>query len=285
METEPRSCEPSGEDAPRKSGMPGSGVGRSWWRPPSWVRSELLHEWIRSGGILIAAAWGMYTFIWKDMLVPAWQPAHLTLEASLTPVPNRPSTAAGLEMTLAVKATNASSRPVYPLANIWWLRGLQRDPRQGTPAAMDQQFRQDSNRALLGDAPEQVERGVSQVPRQLLAVGRLFNDDVVQAGDSISRTILVRIPNGYAAAELTLIVPLLTRKDDGLFNGRRLAWGLNPDDEPIPLVCPVPIRDESNPTRLCQPVDGATDLEMQRFDPKKSTITLSQQIGLPVNGD
>ena len=51
------------DERERKQGMPGSGADRAWWRPPSWSSSPLLHEWIRSGGILIAAAWGVYTFI------------------------------------------------------------------------------------------------------------------------------------------------------------------------------------------------------------------------------
>ena len=53
------------DERERKQGMPGSGSDRAWRRPPSWSRSPLLHEWIRSGGILIAAAWGVYTFIYK----------------------------------------------------------------------------------------------------------------------------------------------------------------------------------------------------------------------------
>ena len=134
------------DERERKQGMPGSGSDRAWWRPPSWSRSPLLHEWIRSGAVLIAAVWGVYTFIWKDILVPSWQPAHLTLEANLSPVPNRPSEAAGLEMMLQVKATNASSRRVFLLANIWTLRGVDTATRTGQ--RVDSDFLQESIQLL-----------------------------------------------------------------------------------------------------------------------------------------
>ena len=126
------------EQDPGGEGMPGAGAGRGWFRLPSWLRSELLHEWIRSGGILIAAGWGVYTFVWKDILVPSWQPATISLEASLTPVADRPPGPDGVEMTLELKGSNSSSRRVYPLANVWWLTELQRQapaasgpPREG----------------------------------------------------------------------------------------------------------------------------------------------------------
>lgn len=134
----------------------GSGSGRPWWRPPNWSRSPLIHEWIRSGGVLIAAtsgAWGVYTFVWKDILVPSWQPASLNLEASLRPVPDRPATADGLEMVLEVKATNASSRRVYPLANIWYVNGIKSGAARGGLAACRTSYEQHSGRVARGGAP------------------------------------------------------------------------------------------------------------------------------------
>ena len=265
-----------------KTGMPGSGSDRAWPRLPSWVGSPLLHEWIRSGGILIAAAWGVYTFVWKDILVPAWQPASLSLEASLTAVPDRPVTADGREMSLVVKVVNSSSRRVYPLANIWWLRGLQRDRRPGSAAQSDQTFLQASDQALRQEALQHVERSVISVPGSLLAVGRLFDDDVIDPGGVVNRTLLVRIPNRYSAVDLRFVVPLLTRPSDGLFSGRQLAWGLSPSGDPQPLVCPAPKQERSSNPSRCLPADAETDRLLQQFDSKKATITLSQEIGLPL---
>jgi hypothetical protein len=280
MAAEPERSNKSEREDPER-GMPGSGPDRPGWRPPTWARSLLLHEWIRSGGILIAAAWGVYTFVWKDILVPAWQPASLSLEATLTAVPDRPAMADGREMTLVVKAVNASSRRVYPLANIWWLSGLRRDPRPGSAERREQLFLRESDLLLRQEALQHAERGVISSSGALLAVGRLFDDDVIDPGGIVNRTILVRIPNGTSAADLRVIVPLLTRPPEGLFNGRRLAWGLTDAGDPMPLMCTASSHGANGRSARCQPADAETDRTLQQFDPKKATITLSQQIGLP----
>ena len=272
------------EDAQPRRGMPGSGRDRAWWRPPAWSRSPLLHEWIRSAGILIAAGWGVYTFVWKDILVPSWQPAHLGLEASLTPVPDRPPSSAGLEMSLQIKASNASSRRVYPLSSIWSLREINRAPRAGASGTSGETlFFSQADEVLQGEALSHAERGVSSTPGRLLALGRLMDDDFLDPGESVQRSMLVRIPPGAAAAELQVTLLLLTRRPAGLFQGGRLTWGLSEAGDPLPLVCPVPLPAGGSGPSRCRPYDEASERELQRFDPKKATITLSQQIGLPLN--
>ena len=265
----------------------GSGSGRPWWRPPNWSRSPLIHEWIRSGGVLIAAtsgAWGVYTFVWKDILVPSWQPASLNLEASLRPVPDRPATADGLEMVLEVKATNASSRRVYPLANIWYVNGIKRELRPRSMVRSDRLFQKESNQVLRGVGLQHTERSINSTLGELLAVGRVFDDDIIDPGNSVNRSILMHIPKGYAAVELRLTMPLLTRPPDGLFRGQRLTWRVDDFGEPELLVCSGSIIDSSNSKPQCrQTADDATDREWKQFDPKRHTITLSQQIGLPQN--
>lgn len=264
--------------------MPGSGSDRAWWRPPAWSRSPLLHEWIRSGSILIAAAWGVYTFVWQDILVPSWQPAHLSLEASLAPVADRPASPDGLEMSLQFKASNASSRRVYPLASVWSLREINREARAGGSAPPDETlFFREADQALRGEALSHAERGVSSAPGRLLALGRLLDDDFLDPGESVQRTLLVRMPPGASAAELQVTLLLLTRRPAGLFQGGRLNWGLSDSGDPLPLICAAPPADARGGSARCRPYDEASERELQQFDPKKSTITLSQQIGLPLS--
>lgn len=272
---------PAAEGNEARPGMPGSGSDRAGWRAPSWSRSPLLHEWIKSGGILIAAAWGIYTFIWQDILVPSWQPAQLRLEATLTTVPDRPATAAGREMTLVVQASNSSSRRLYPLANIWWLRGINRQPRPGSMVRSSRPFLQESDQALRRQALQHVERDVISSAGELLAVGRLFDDDVIDPGGIVNRTILVRIPINVTAVDLRVVVPVLSRSPKSFFNKQRLAWGLSDLGDPIPLICPATSSMADGSSARCQPFDSETDRMIEQFDPQKATITLNQQIGLP----
>ena len=281
MPSEPED-RPAADDSETRPGMPGSGTDRAGWRAPIWSRSPLLHEWIRSGGVLIAAAWGIYTFVWQDILVPRWKPAHLSLEATFAPVPGRPVTADGREMTLVIKATNPSSRRVYPLANIWWLRVINREPRRVSTVSSDRPFLQESDQALRQEALQHIERGVISSTGELLAVGRLFDDDMIDPEGTVNRTILVRIPTKVSAVDLRVVVPLLSRSPKGFFYKQRLAWGLSDDGDPIPLICPAMNGKAPGRPAPCEPFDlEETDRKLQRFDPQKATITLNQQIGLP----
>jgi hypothetical protein len=257
---------------------------RAWPRLPAWTRSATLHEWIRSGGILIAAAWGVYTFVWKDILVPSWQPAYLSLEASVTPETGRPAGADGQEMTLEVKGSNASSRRVYLLPNVWWLSGIQRKPSRVSTAGGTQSFLQEANQALEGVVLMHAERSVPRTPRELIAVGRLFDDNFLDPGAALQRTILVRIPPGYEAAELKMIVPLLTRQPDRILNNRKLVWHVNdPLEEPLPMICPKVRSNSNSAIKSCQTFGRETELMLHHFDSRKSTIALQMEIGLPLD--
>lgn len=276
----PRDREPNAEadESERKQGMPGSGSDRAWWRPPSWSRSPLLHEWIRSGAVLIAAVWGVYTFIYKDIYVPSQQPAHLNLEASLKPVPDRPSPAAGLEMLLEIKATNASSRRVYLLANIWTLRGVDTAPRTGQK--VESEFLQESIQLLRDGSLLPTERGVRRTAGKMIAVGRLLGDEFIDPGNAVNRSILVHIPKEYDAVELSLATALLSRRQ-GRFPGQRLVLEVNADGDLKPLLCSTN-RNSSTSEPDCRQYNDKDDSDLQRYDPYKATVTLTHQIGLPM---
>ncbi len=265
----------------RKQGMPGSGSDRAWWRPPSWSGSPLLHEWIRSGGILIAAAWGVYTFIYKDIYVPSQQPAHLNLEASLKPVPDRPTPAGGLEMLLEIKVTNASSRRVFLLANIWTLREINIAPR--TIPGMDREFIQESNVVLKDDPVLHKERGVERSTGKLIAIGRLFGDDFINPGNTKNRSILVNIPTGINAVELSVIMPLLSKQPEAtLFSGQRLVWEADTVGDTKLLLCPREGGSSTSGNPGCRPYGEKDEKALKQFDQQNFTVTLDQQIGLPL---
>ena len=270
------------DERERKEGMPGSGSDRAWRRPPSWSRSPLLHEWIRSGGILIAAAWGVYTFIYKDIYVPSQQPAHLSLEASLKPVPDRPTPAVGQEMLLEIKATNASSRRVYLLANIWTLRGINLATRTGANA--NKEFIQELNVVLKDDPVLHKERGVERTPGELIAIGRLFGDDFIDPGNTKYRSILVNIPTGTNAIELSVIMPLLSKQAQAsLFSGQRLAWEVDALGYIKLMLCPTKNGSSFSPNSRCREFGEKDANALKQFDQQNSTESLDLQFGLPID--
>jgi hypothetical protein len=265
----------------RKEGMPGSGSDRAWWRPPTWSRSPLLHEWIRSGAVLIAAVWGVYTFIYKDIYVPSQQPAHLSLEASLKPVPDRPTPAVGQEMLLEIKATNASSRRVYLLANIWTLRGINYATRTGANA--NGEFIQELNETLKGQPLLHKERGVERTPGELHAMGRLFGDDFIDPGNTKYRSILVNIPTETSAVELGVIMPLLSKQlKESLFSGQRFVWEADASGYIKLMLCPKESKSSTSAKSRCREFKEEDENALKQFDQQSFPETLDLQFGLPI---
>jgi hypothetical protein len=258
-------------------GMPGAGAKAGPFRLPAWMRSPSLHEWVRTLGIIIAASWGIYTFIWKEIYVPSQAPASISLEISLTPIaadgqsdPSQPS----LQRELKVSATNASNRRLYLLSSFWELFPIRRQVlnRSTFPERAKGPF----------DASH-VERGALLQPYPTEAAGKLFEDDHINPGETIHRSLIVSMPSGSYAAQVDVLVPVLTReppKGKGLLGGRMLEWGYDKSDVIIPLLCV-----ESNPTD-CLRLDDAEkqDLQMDRklkaFDPNYVLNEQSVQVGL-----
>jgi len=270
------------------AGLPGLSRGIRRMRVRSWMRSQLIHSWIQSLGILIAAGWGVYTFVYTDILVPYSKPANLTLEADITPVQGRRAGTKGIEVMLAAKATNSSSRTVYLLANYWLLSALKRRFLEEPVPQDEQRLIESGNKVLRLGQLSHYERHVTSEPAPvLLAIGRLFDDDVIQPGESINRSILVRIPPNTNALEFRALVPVLTRQPNEtslngrkLFNGHHLEWGLADPLNPSPMICSPPT--ETTRDNNCRWED--TDLiskELKGFDRKNTTITIRKQIGLP----
>ncbi len=247
------------------------------------MRSEQTHDWIRSGGIVVASLWGIYTFYWQSVLVPSWAPAHINLGISLTPGEGRGSSPGSREMTLKLTATNPSTRKIYLLANAWQLSAI--DRRQGLQPA----FLEDANGVLLGKALLQSEKYIIDDQYATLAAGRMFDDDMIHPGETIERSILVRIPDTYSAAEVSLVVPVLTRPPDRhLLDGKRMMWQLNSNEDMVPILCRVvPQPDTSfleSDISCDKPEELSSkelDQRLRKFDSLMRVFSDSDQINLP----
>jgi len=277
-------------EPPAKAGLPGLDRRRSWFRTRSWMQSEHLQQWTQTLVLLIGAVWGIYTFWYKDIWVPSLQPANLTLDITITPVAGSVAEPDGLETILEAKATNSSTKPVFLLGNYWLLTGLPRIADQPpTPPTEDQLL------PLANQVLQQVNLShfESAVPIQqdpvFLAVGRLFDDDVIQPGETTSRSLLVRIPRGIQALELRALLPLLHRRprrpDQALFNGRTLGWKLADLFNLVPELC-IPEEPGSKPGEpsepLCEVVDDESlAKQIQNFDSHNFLINFRKQFGLP----
>lgn len=244
------------------------------------------HAWIQTGVLVITAGWTMYTFFYKDVLIPSLQPAHLNLEATLTPVEGRQAGPGGREMNLTIRANNVSNRTVYPLANYWLVAGIDRRA-QPSPSGDPEAFRLRADQALRQVSLLHAERSVEAQPGEVLAIGRLLDDSSMDPGASRSRTILVRIPATTSAVEIRAIVPLLSRDPQDLrFAGARkaLEWGLGDASiQPMPMLCD-PAATEAPPDRdkNCKFATGnSIEANLSNYDKQLSIMDFTTQIGLP----
>lgn len=265
-----------GEKQPRE-GMPGSGAKAGRLRLPTWIRSPSLHEWVRTLGIIIAASWGIYTFLWKEIYVPSQAPASISLEISLTPIAGQPqneTSPPSVQRELRISATNASTRRLYLLSSFWELFPIRRQAQHRSTFL-------ERARGPFDSLP--VERGAVLQPYPTEAAGRLFDDDHINPGETIHRSVVVSLPSNFYAAQVDVLVPVLTReppKANGLLGGRVLEWGYDRSEMIIPLLC------VENKPEDCLRLDDPEkqDLQMDRklkaFDPNYVLNEQSVQVGL-----
>lgn len=279
-------------------GLPGTGARGERFKVKPWMRSELLHQWVQTGGILVATVWGVvwggYTFLWKNILLPSWELAHLNVEISLTPLETRP-TSALRELLVTITATNPSERKLYleRLSNTWQLHGIQRLASIG--GTDDQPFSQLGNQVLRNSALDYAERDVVKKAGPLLAVGRLFDDEIIHPGETISRSILIGVADDYDAAQVQVVVPALTKKPDHTFlkgnlsergNGNSLEWELSQEEHLIPTLCRHSAEGANDSSHLrnndCEEISGEeVDRRLRRFDRLYKVFQDREQVALP----
>ncbi|MFM7549749.1 MAG: hypothetical protein ACKO8I_12965 [Cyanobacteriota bacterium] len=78
----------------------------------------------------------------------------------------------------------------------------------------------------------------------MVATGRLFIDDQIQPGETLSRDLSIAMPRSDSPLVLQWLVPALTRKPQSasgkplLFTGERLGWAYSEKNDALyPLLC------------------------------------------------
>jgi hypothetical protein len=229
-----------------------------------------VHEWTKTVAVVVAALWGVYTFLWKDILVPSWAPASLVIEVK--PRQEGVETKPGAEGTgplrlrLRVIATNPSSRTLYLLPSVWWASAMQR-----TETGAGRSFETAANAVLRVPSVLQAERGQALVSAGVVATGRLFIDDQILPGETVSRDLSIALPKRDTPLVLQWLLPALTRKPLSasgtplLFAGRRLGWAYSENNAKIdPVLC----KGIDETVKCHEETEEGIEKEIQRFDPR-----------------
>jgi hypothetical protein len=153
-----------------------------------------IRQWTQFLLLLFAAAFGVYTFHFKEVAAPKSAPINITLDVQTRRAgagntrgrQNERLTA----IELKVAAKNPSSRTVYLLRNIWYASASNIEARPDDDRLLDKEVTESVN------SPEQMlERHSVMVNRTIVASGILFVDNLLRPGETISRTVVFHNPN------------------------------------------------------------------------------------------
>jgi hypothetical protein len=252
-------------------------------RLPAWLATGNVHEWTKTVAVVVAALWGVYTFVWKDILVPSWAPASLVIEVkSRQEGPAARPEAGGkgpARLRLRVIATNPSSRTLYLLPNVWWASVIEdknkNKNKDKEKRAMPISFESMANDVLRQPSVRQAERGRAEDSYEMLATGGLFIDNQILPGETLSRDLSIALPKENTAVTFQLLVLALTRNPINasgsslLFKDKQMGWSYI-NHQVLPVMCSNSTHEDGKLTCSDSVDIKAIGQEMIQFDSKAS---------------
>jgi len=192
---------------------------------------QRLNTWVQTIGIIVAASWGVYTFVYKEIVVPKGAPINVSIAMTMKRVSDEKTDLKDLKkkyaaIELTFVAENPSTRMVFLLPSAWIVYGVK---IANLPDRSS--FRTDAEIALKSDARF---AELHAVPRDstVVVIGRLFPDDVLKPGEKVVRTAIFHIPVGtYDLLDAHAMVPS-ARKGKAV----DIKWKLSDDNQLMPTT-------------------------------------------------
>jgi hypothetical protein len=207
---------------------------------PERTVAQKLNTWAQTIGIVIAAAWGVYTFIYKEVMLPRSAPVNISVNLQLKKIGFASSQIQDenkslIAVEMRVSATNPSPREVYLLPSAWIVYGhkigVLRERRAFTEEAIT---------ALNSGQGIYVEKHSAPVTTSVVAIGSLFADDVLKPNEAATRTVVFHVPPGrYDWLDVQAIMPTMAKK-----GGAALEWKFDEKAGLVPVIYRVNARGE-----------------------------------------
>jgi hypothetical protein len=174
---------------------------------PSQKRSigQSVNTWVQTVGILVAALWGFYTFIYKEIEVPKSAPVNISLNLQLKKIESGPLAGDLAAVEIRASATNPSPRKISLLPDAWIAYGAKiaavRNDETAFSAAASDVLKQPAAIATQHRFAEL--KGFSVV-----ATGRLFRYEMLKPGETIGRTLVFFVPKtDYNFVSVNTFIP------------------------------------------------------------------------------
>jgi hypothetical protein len=186
---------------------------------------ETLNTWMQIIGILIAAVWGVYTFLEKEVWIPKSAPVNISMNLQLKKVGSGSSDKAALTaVELNVSAMNPSTREVHLLPSAWIARGVSMKPIKKDDRDVDTEAAD-----ALQSSTEiyTVQRHAVQEQCPIVATGLLFMDSLLRPNEKVTRTIIFYVPtDAYDLLDVNATMP--SGEDVSQIG---LEWTVNEDND------------------------------------------------------
>ena len=175
--------------------------------------AQELNTWIQTIGIIIAACWGVYTFVYKEIMVPKSAPVNITLNLELKKIgtgllKNKDRIRPLVPVELKVSAKNPSSREVYLLTGAWIAYGMKIDHFEEVQSFSVKDIVSEQNKLWYK------ERHSGVLKSTVVAFGGVFRDTSLKPDETTVRTLMFYLPpDEYDVLEVHLVMPTVGRKD------------------------------------------------------------------------
>ena len=153
---------------------------------------------VQTTAIVLAGVWALYTFVYKEILLPKSAPVNVSIDLQLKKTESTDQQSNQLvcvEMT--VKAVNPSSRVAHLLPSVWFARGC----RIGRLDSDDGRFIDNLSKALGRSSTNSSlyfqERHFSHTDWTFVGGGGLFEKRMLKPNEAISFTLILSLPLLY----------------------------------------------------------------------------------------
>lgn len=200
-----------------------------------------INTWVQTVGILIAAAWGGYTFIYKEVVLPNSAPVNISVDLQLKKIgqmgPNgaplsevsddktngpqgidRKKQLIGVEMRIS--AINPSTRDVYLLPSAWFAYGI-------VDRASDDLPTETAALVLNAHSGGYILKHAVPAEASLVAVGSLLPDDALRPNEKAVHTEIIYVPAGKYDRIMVQGTLITASKRDKL----TVKWKWNKEDK------------------------------------------------------
>lgn len=178
--------------------------------------AQELNTWAQTIGIVIAAAWAAYTFVYKEYLVPQSAPVNITVNLQLKKIgssvaPAKDGAGPLVAVEMRVTATNPSSRMVFLFPTAWVAYGVNIEA-----AAERASFTQEAIDGLNADYfLDRAWNHANATKYTIVAAGRLFPDEYLKPNETAARTLLIFVPrDGYDYLDVTTRITSMSKRGD-----------------------------------------------------------------------